>query len=203
MDKVLYIAHRINTIDELKSIPINYGIEIDLRNDRNFIILAHDPFELNVYDEFEEYLKYYKHAFLILNIKTEGIEFRVLELLKKYNITNYFFLDCSFPMIHKLIELGETNIAIRFSEFESFNTIMNLKNKIKWIWVDCFTKFPVCKDIYKIFKNNNFKLCYVSPELQNQENKLEIYKDFIKKNNLIPNMICTKVYNIDKWKIKF
>jgi len=46
----------------------------------------------------------------------------------------------------------------------------------------------------------NFKLCFVSPELQQQPEKLEEYKVFFKKNNIVFDMICTKYYNIDKWK---
>ncbi len=195
----IYVAHRINSITELKNIPVDCGVEIDLRNDRNFIILAHDPFELGVYDEFEEYLKYYKHAFLILNIKNERIEFRVLELLKKYNITNYFFLDCSFPMIYKLIELGETNIAVRFSEYESIETVLKLKNKVKYIWIDCFTTLPLNIENYEIFIKNNFKLVLVSPELQNQKEKIEEYKNYLDENNIKLDIICGKIYNKDKW----
>ena len=71
---------------------------------------------------FEEYLKHYDHGTMILNIKSERIEFRVLELLKKYKVEKYFFLDSSFPMIYLLSEQGEKNIALRFSEFEGLDT---------------------------------------------------------------------------------
>ena len=57
---------------------------------------------------------------MILNIKSERIEYKVLNLLQKYNINNYFFLDSSFPMIYQLSEEGEKNIAVRYSEFESY-----------------------------------------------------------------------------------
>jgi len=86
---MLYIAHRINTISELKKIPRKYGVEIDLRDFGDRIILQHEPFLDG--ENFEEYLKYYNHGTMILNIKSEQIEFRVLEQLKKYKIYNYFF----------------------------------------------------------------------------------------------------------------
>ena len=38
------------------------------------------------------------------------------------------------------------NIAIRFSEFEGLDTILNMKGKVKWVWVDCFTKNPLTKE---------------------------------------------------------
>ena len=73
-------------------------------------------------------------------------------LLKKYNIKNYFFLDSSFPMINLLSSSGEKKIALRFSEYEGVDTIVNMKNKVNWVWVDCFTEFPLNDKIYQILK---------------------------------------------------
>jgi hypothetical protein len=192
-----YIAHRINTIKELKTIPNEYGVELDLRDFGNKLILQHDPFKDG--EEFEKYLKYYNHGTMILNIKSERIEHKVLELLKKYNIKRYFLLDSSFPMIYLLSKNGEQNIALRFSEFEGIDTILNMKNKVNWIWVDCFSKLPINKDNYKLLKDNGFKFCLVSPELQNQSEKLEKYKKYLNDNNIIFDAICTKANNIEKW----
>jgi bifunctional N-acetylglucosamine-1-phosphate-uridyltransferase/glucosamine-1-phosphate-acetyltransferase GlmU-like protein len=195
---MLFSCHRINTIQQLKEIPTHYGIEIDLRDDLNGAIhLSHDPFQEG--ELFSNFLQHYNHKFIILNIKSERIEYKVLELIKKYNITNYFFLDSSFPMIYKLSNEGEKNIAIRFSEFEGLDTVLAMKGKIDWVWVDCFTKNPLTKYIYTILKDAGFKLCFVSPELQNQQEKLKQYKDFFNKENIVLDMICTKKYNITEW----
>jgi hypothetical protein len=195
---VEYIAHRVNTIEELKKIPTNYGVELDLRDYGNRLILQHDPFKDG--EDFEEYLKHYNHQTMILNIKSERIEHKVLELIEKYNIKKYFFLDSSFPMIYLLSKNGEKNIALRFSEFEGLDTILNMKNKVKWIWVDCFTKLPINQENYKLLKNEGFKFCLVSPELQGQDEKIEKYKNYMENNNIVFDAICTKIYNIDRWK---
>ena len=195
----MYCCHRINNIAELKEIPKEYGIEVDLRDNVNGEIhIAHDPFILG--DLFQEYLKHYHHSFIILNIKSERIEWNVLKLLKKYNINNYFFLDSSFPMIYQLSTTGEKNIALRFSELEGLDTIIKMKDKVKWVWIDCFTKNPLTLEIYTQLKNMNYKLCFVSPELQNQPEKIEHYKRYFQENNIVLDMICTKYYNINKWK---
>jgi len=195
---MLFTCHRINSIDELKQIPYYFGIEIDLRDNTNGEIhLSHDPFIKG--ELFDDFLQYYNHAFIILNIKSERIEYKILELLKKYNINNYFFLDSSFPMIYKLSLEGNKNIALRFSEYEGLDTILNMKGKVNWVWVDCFTKNPLTKEIYNILKREGFKLCFVSPELQNQSEKIKEYKDYFEKENIIIDMICTKFYNIEKW----
>ncbi len=192
-----YIAHRINTIEELKKIPKEYGVELDLRDFGDRLILQHDPFKDG--EDFEEYLKHYKHATMILNIKSERIEHRVLELIKKYDIEKYFFLDSSFPMIYTLSKDGEQNIAFRFSEFEAIDTILNMKNRVKWVWVDCFSKLPITQENYKILKESGFKFCLVSPELQGQDEKLEEYKTYLKDEHIVFDAICTKVYNVGKW----
>lgn len=195
---IFYYAHRINTIEELKKIPKEYGIEIDLRDKNNDIILAHDPFVDG--EMFDEFLKYYDKSSIILNIKSERIEFKVLELLKKYNIKNYFFLDCSFPMIYQLNKIGEKNIAIRYSEFESIESVLKVKDMVKWVWVDCFTKFPLSTNCYNKIKNNNLKICLVSPELQNHNLKMiKVIKNICINTKFNIDAICTKIYNIDYW----
>ena len=192
-----YIAHRINTIKELKSIPREYGVELDLRDFGNRLILQHDPFMDG--EDFEEYLKCYDHGTMILNIKSERIEYKVLKLMQKYNVKKYFFLDSSFPMIYSLSKSGEKNTALRFSEFEGIDTILNMKGKINWIWVDCFFKLPITRENYKLLKESGFKFCLVSPELQGQDENLEEYKEYLKDGGIIFDAICTKIYNIERW----
>ena len=137
---------------------------------------------------------------MILNIKSERIEHKVLELIEQYAIKRYFFLDSSFPMIHLLSNAGESNIAIRFSEYEGFDTIINMKGKVDLIWVDCFSRLPITTENYQLLKQKGFKFCLVSPELQGQSEKIKSYKEYLLKNNIIFDAICTKQYNIDKWK---
>lgn len=193
-----YIAHRVNTINALKKTPREYGIELDLRDFGNRLILQHDPFTDG--EDFDDFLMHYDHGTMILNIKSENIEHRVLALIKKHNIKKYFFLDSSFPMIHLLSNKGEKNIALRFSEYEGIDTPLQMKNKVEWIWIDCFSRLPITPQNYRLLKESGYKLCLVSPELQSQPEKLTEYKTFLHKNNIHLDAICTKEYNIDLWK---
>ena len=43
--KMEIIIHRVNNISKLQKIPNNYGIEIDVRDYKNKLILNHDPFK--------------------------------------------------------------------------------------------------------------------------------------------------------------
>jgi hypothetical protein len=194
-----YIAHRINRIKELKKIPKEYGVELDLRDFGGRLVLQHEPFMDG--EDFAEYLKHYDHGTMILNIKSERIERKVLELVQKYNIKDYFFLDSSFPMIYSLSKSGEKNIALRFSEFEGIDTILNMKGKIDWIWVDCFSKLPIDNENYNLLKQHGFKFCLVSPELQGQDEKIEEYKKYLNDKNIIFDAVCTKIYNAKRWEV--
>ena len=193
-----YIAHRINTVKELKQVPPEFGVEVDLRDHGRRLVLQHDPFKGG--EDFSAYLKHYRHGTLILNIKSERIEYRVLELVKKYKIKKYFFLDNSFPMINALIKTKEKNIAVRFSEFESIDTVLALKGKVNWVWVDCFSKLPINRNNYNNLKKAGFKLCLVSPELQAREKGIGTYKKFLLKQRITFDAICTKLYNIPQWR---
>lgn len=194
-----YICHRVNNQEDMISQDCEYGVEIDLRDDTNGnIYMEHEPFISG--NDFEEYIKEYNKGTMILNIKSERIELKVIELLKKYNINDYFFLDSSFPMIKLLSDKGENNIALRFSEYEGIDTIINMSGKVKWIWVDCFTRLPITKEIEEKFHQMKYKICMVSPELQGQDEKLEEYANYIKKNNIKFDAICCKEYNIKRWK---
>ena len=198
--EVFYFAHRINNTKNLKKIPKKYGIELDLRDYGKELMLEHDPFTGG--EKFEDFLESYDKSSIILNIKSERIEYKVLDLLKKFNITEYFFLDSSFPMIYTLSKDGEKNIAIRFSEYESIESVLLMKDRVKWVWVDCFNNFPLNLENYKKIKEAKLKICLVSPELQKHNiNRISEFKEIIYKNNFEIDAICTKVYNINKWNL--
>lgn len=192
------IAHRINTIKELVNLPSRFGVEIDLRDSLNGnIYLSHDPFIVG--EDFEKYLKNYRHGTMILNIKSERIELKCIELLKKYNIHKYFFLDSSFPMIFLLSKHSVKNVALRLSEYEGMDTIRNMAGKVDWVWVDCFTKIPIGENDYKELKSLGYKLCLVSPELEGREEDIEKYKKYIFDNHIKFDAVCTQNSNITRW----
>ena len=162
------IAHRINKLNELERVPSNYGVEIDVRSENGELILQHDAYKSG--NKLEDFLKkyQYKDSTIIFDIKEERLEYKCLELIKKYNIKNYFFLDCSFPMIFWLTNNNEHNVAIRFSEYEGMDTVRAMAGKCKWVWVDTFTKNPLTKKIADEMHSLGYKICFVSPELQGQ-----------------------------------
>lgn len=186
------IAHRRNTRAELASTPRAYGVEIDLRSEGAQLILQHDPFEPG--ELFNEWLAEYRHGTLILNVKEEGLETRLLALLAQHNIHDFFFLDQSFPFLVKWSTAGERRCAVRVSEFESIDTALSLAGKVDWVWVDCFTRFPLGGDDARRLQDAGFKLCLVSPELQGREPTTHIPALFqqLRNEKIAADAVCTK-----------
>ena len=184
---MIVCKHRINTLEPGDS---SLGIEFDVREGPGgTILVTHDPWTSG--PELATFLAAHRHTFYIVNIKCEGIEYEVLRLLKDANIENFFLLDCSFPMIHKLSLKGETRLALRFSEYEEFR---RMQGRSQWVWVDVFSRIPLgpkdCDELHAL----GYKLCLVSPELQQQPEKLETYKQVLEGHL---DMVCTKFP--EKW----
>ena len=158
------IMHRRNTLAELESTPAAYGVEMDIRTWNGELIVQHEPFTEGPL--FAAWLAQYHHGTLILNVKEEGLEEKVLELLRKQSISNFFFLDQSFPFLLKTARAGVRRCAVRVSEYESMETALRLAPLIDWVWVDCFTRFPLNTEQAEALQAAGLKLCLVSPELE-------------------------------------
>lgn len=186
------IAHRKNTLAELRSSPTEYGVEVDIRSYAGDLVIHHDPFIKG--EPFEAWLAEYRHGTLILNVKEEGLEARLIELMKRRGIGDYFFLDQSFPFLVKWARLGERRCAVRVSEYESVETALSLAGKVDWVWVDCFTRFPLQYEDSARLKSAGFRLCLVSPELQGRDAQTEIPQlhALLKDRGIDADAVCTK-----------
>lgn len=186
------IAHRKNTLHELLETPQAYGIEVDIRSWGDNLVIHHDPFVQG--ESFDRWIAAYQHGTLILNIKEEGLESRLIALMQQHGIDDYFFLDQSFPFLVKWSKAGESCCAVRVSEFESVETALTLAGKVSWVWVDCFTHFPLSQLDSQRLKNAGFKLCIVSPELQGRDAELEIPQlvKVLNEREISADAVCTK-----------
>lgn len=201
---MLYVNHRINTIEQLKDVPIDNGIEFDVRYHENELILHHDPFnhQNNNDDTFEDLLKQWgdRTGAMIVNVKTEGVEMACIELLNKYQVKNWFFLDLSMPYFciyankainNEIPGFSPENLAVRFSEYEPIEYVLSFTGKAKWVWVDCFTYLPLDDQSYQQLKDAGYKICITSPELQ--KHSPERIAEFRKQlEPYVVDAICTK-----------
>jgi len=190
---MIIVCHRRNTLAELLDTPPHYGVEVDIRTYRGDLIVHHDPFVSG--EPFEQWLSHYAHRLLILNVKEEGLEGRLLEHMQRQKIEDFFFLDQSFPFLVRTAKGGERRCAVRVSEFESVETALALAGSVDWVWIDCFTRYPLTPQNGRALKQAGFKLCLVSPELQGRTDGAEIraMRRLLAEHGVQVDAVCTKL----------
>ena len=192
---MIIIKHRVNTINELISTPNSYGVEIDVRTFGSEIIIHHDPFNKGV--KLSDWLKYYNHKILILNVKEDGLEPFIFGLIEEFKVKNYFYLDQSIPSLFKFTQTSPQFASVRVSDIEPFDSA--LKIKAGWAWLDSHTgDWSYLLSAIKQLKYMKVKICLVSPELQriNYEDEVLLLKNWISKSLIDFDAICTKYPNI-------
>lgn len=200
------IAHRVNELnDEIaeRIFKDADGIEFDIRDSNGELIVHHDAFAkpetCQLFDDFLEHCPTDK--LYIVNVKAEGIEERVIAALTKRGIHNFFLLDCGLPAMYKLSQKGERRLAIRFSEYESLETVRLMKDRVQWVWVDVFSVLPLTTQSIQQIRDWGLKICLVSPELQGQQDKMLQYKHYLSEIGTSPlDAVCTKEWNIESWR---
>ena len=185
-------AHRRNTVDELRGTSTSYGVEIDLRTDAGEVVLHHEPFSGGT--SFRAWLADYDHAGLIVNVKEDGLEDAVLALLAEHGVEDFFFLDQPFPTLVKTGRRGERRCAVRVSEFEPVAQAVAVADLVDWVWVDCFTRWPLTAADVEALAAAGLRTCLVSPELQGRTDPAEVadLARSVAGVGLVPDAVCTK-----------
>lgn len=170
-----------------------YGLETDLRDRGGGIVLSHDMANencLGLDNLFKLYKKYNTNLPLALNIKADGLQIPLKQLIQKYEITNYFVFDMSIPDALVYIDLN-FNVFTRQSEYEKEPSFYG---KACGIWMDEFHSHWIDKNIIKKHIDNGKSLCIVSPELHKRsyEKEWQEYKQIEKELQIQDKlMICT------------
>lgn len=191
-----FIIHRVNLIEELKTVPAELGCEIDIRTDGSNLILSHDPFSSG--DKLTDYLDEYKNGTLVLNIKESGIEDTVLKEVRIRGIKSYFLLDVEFPYLYNATNLGERNIASRFSEKEPIENLIKFQSKVDWVWIDTISSVPVDhknKAILELFKS-----CLVCPSRWGRGKEIYKVRNYLRSIEFKPDKIMTDFNYLNKWR---
>ncbi len=189
------VIHRVNLINDLKSLSIKYGCEIDIRSQGSKLILNHEPYITG--DNLIDYLDNYKHGLLILNIKEAGIENDVLKLVRERNISSYFLLDVEFPYLYRSSRLGERSIAVRFSEDEPIELVYNYNSLVDWVWIDTNTKLPINAQNINIL--SSMKSCIVCPERWGRPQDIISYRQIMKNIDFTPSAVMTNLNYTNLW----
>ncbi len=188
---MLVISHRVNTLQDLAGVPIDCGVEVDVRDYDGRLRLTHDAFVPG--EDLEPFLESYRHSHIIFNTKCDGLEADILKLASSYSIEDFFFLDTALPTLVKLSRQGIAKAAVRFSEYEPLEFAMRFAGLVEWVWVDCFTQLPLDAKSYSTLKKH-FKICIVSPELQGHgRSAIAGYRGMLQA--MPPDAVCTDYPN--------
>lgn len=209
----MIVCHRVNTIEELERIPEKYGVEIDVRHsdNRDELYLNHSP---GSGDYLRDYLKMFRHNFIVFNIKEAGIEQRCIDLAAQNGIprANYFLLDVEFPYIYKAAGFSKRNeirsgkldkdkfvheIAARFSEAEPIEQAVALDGLVDWVWIDTNTCLPL--DEGNAWLLERFKTCLVCPERWGRPKDIPKYASKMKKLNFKLDAVMTNIKYAEQW----
>lgn len=193
---MIIIKHRVNTIQELKSTERKFGVEIDIRTLGVDLIVQHEPFIPGV--KLSEWLKHFEHQILVINLKEDGLEKAILNLMIEFNITNFFFLDQSMSSFYKTSLVYPNFCSARVSDIESVETILNFTSG--WVWFDSHSgNWDYLKKTLSELSKIKVKKCLMSPELQrdNSEKELNNLKLLIDQFSFSFEAVCTKYP--EKW----
>jgi hypothetical protein len=115
-------------------------------------------------------------------------------MLQERGITEWAFLDQSFPFLVRTLRTGETRTMVRISEYESVVTALALDPRPDWVWVDSFTgAWPSAEDLATLSRHG-FRLMVVSPELQGRslDDELPVVTARFEEAGVPVHGVCTK-----------
>ena len=176
-----------------RSFSLGFGTETDIRDYRGELVIAHeiaDESSISLKKFFEIYNNHRNKLPLALNVKADGLQMKLKELLQQYNIENYFVFDMSVPDA-----LGYLKTKFKcFTRQSEYEKSPSYYNKADGLWLDEFEKHWITKETieYHHIKNKK-KICIVSPELHKRTYKKEWqhYKEIKKKMGIDSLMLCT------------
>ena len=214
MEKSCILAHRglwrkpsekNSKLALFKALENGFGIETDIRYDKDIgLVISHDILKncLN-YLPFEEFLIEYKkqkiNSKIAINIKSDGLQEVLKEILEKYRIDQYFIFDMSIPDLISGVKYNLNQYA-RYSNFEDPLPYSKFTNGV---WIDGFnSKIPNKYEINSLNKKWS-SLVFVSPELHGRDhlnywNFIKIFYKKSKKDIMIFTDLPTEAYNFFK-----
>ncbi len=154
-----------NTVAAFKrSFEQGFGLETDIRDYQGDLVISHDiPVPTSL--PFEDFLQIHRdigpHLPLAINIKADGLQVLIMDLLKKYQVSNYFTFDMSVPDMLGYLK-ADINVFSRQSEYEPDPACYG---QAEGIWLDGFHGEWWSGQVIQEHLDHHKKVCIVSPEL--------------------------------------
>lgn len=151
-----------------RSFALGFGTETDIRDYQGNLVISHDIPDgecLSAATFFQAYCRVQSNLPLALNIKADGLQQKLFELLEIYKVENYFVFDMSVPDALLYLKHG-LNTFTRQSEYES---IPSFYHEASGVWIDCIKDDWVDEEVLTRHLKQGKKVCLVSPELHNRD----------------------------------
>lgn len=162
-----------------RSFSLGFGTETDIRDFQGSLVISHDipktGHMIDLETFFQIFVSYDKSLPLALNIKADGLQSQLLNLIEKYQIENYFVFDMSVPDALGYLK-NNFRAYTRQSEYE---ITPSFYEKAEGIWMDEFLGHWITQDKIKSHLDNGKSVCIVSPELhkRNYLKEWQLYKE--------------------------
>ncbi len=175
-----------------RSFALNFGTETDIRDRNSRLVISHDMADhkaLPIEDFLDIYKHYDKPLPLALNIKADGLQQPLHQLLTTYQVSNYFVFDMAVPdgLAYAKFPL---RAFTRQSEYEITPAFYSLA---QGVWLDEFHSHWINDEIVIAHLRIGKQLCIVSPDLHRRK-YLDEWMHYKKLEQQIGNdqlMLCT------------
>jgi hypothetical protein len=186
VDRSLILAHRglcapgsaPNSLEAVRTArDQGFGIEVDVRDRNAQLVIAHDPL---LADEpaasMEDVMSEWTRAgapqdagLVAINIKSDGLGGRILELTRRYPSVDIYCFDMSFPQQRAMRRIG-LPVAIRVSEYEAASdALVQARQERMRVWMDCFERDWFIGDRTAEELVQVAKVSIVSPEIHGRD----------------------------------
>lgn len=179
-----------NTLNAIqKAFVSGLGIETDLRDYNGKLVISHDVAN-DTSPLAEEMFKMYRdlglNVQLALNVKADGIQKMLGELLEYYQIKNYFLFDMSVPEL----VVNDARGLYYYTRNSDIESDCVMYQRASGVWVDYFyDDLWLNEQVLAKHINQKKKVCIVSPELHGKDYK-QLWK-LLKDTGLYENELVT------------
>lgn len=175
-----------------RALKNGFGIETDIRDYRDEIVISHDFPNANSlsFDNFVNLVTRLNPTVLLaLNIKSDGLHSKLVN--NELSSMNYFYFDMSNP---ETLRYQKNNLPF-YTRFSDVEPTPVLYEKSQGVWMDNFSSDHLDFDLLLKFLSDSKKVALVSPELHGFKH-LDYWsalKEFFKENQHFTEncSICT------------
>ncbi|NVK00405.1 MAG: hypothetical protein HWE12_02585 [Oceanospirillaceae bacterium] len=150
----------------IRSFKLGLGTETDIRDLDGEVVISHDiPLSKNNPLSLAELLELYSEfgckGTLALNVKADGLQYKVMECIEASSLTNYVLFDMSVPD-QLVTQRAGLNYLTRMSDLEPVPALLN---DSVGVWIDEFNEGWLTIAMLENILDSGKRAFIVSPEL--------------------------------------